>query len=160
MRLNDSAAGIPPSLFYADDGVLLAQDLPSLRRLADLLTRWSAETGIAVNVKKCGLVLERAVALDHASDPVLVCGKPLPVVESYTYLVFPIGPNGIDFAAYLSKRISQANGRASFLRLHSDSWGPAHRLRIYGKYLAPVFEYDAPLISAWSHQNEANKKAF
>lgn len=160
VRLNASAAGIPQSLFYADDGVLLAQDLPSLRRLADLLTEWSAEAGIAVNVKKCGLVLGRTVALEHASDPVLICGKPLPVVEYYTYLGFPVGSDGIDFAAYLSKRISQANGRASFLRLHSDSWGPAHRLRVYGRYLAPMFEYGAPLIFAWSCQSEANKKAF
>lgn len=160
VRLNDSAVGIPRSLFYADDGVLLAQDLPSLRCLADLLTEWSAEAGIAVNVKKCGLVLGRAVALEHASHPILICGKPLPIVESYTYLGFPVGSNGIDFAGYLSKRISQATGRASFLRLHSDSWGPAHRLRIYGRYLAPMFEYGAPLIFAWSRQNEANKKAF
>lgn len=161
--LNDSGpctADIPQSLFYADDGVLLAQDLSSLRRLADLLTEWSAEAGIAVNAKKCGLILGRPAPLDSLSEPVLVCGKPLPVVESYTYLGFPVKSNGIDFSSYLNKRIAQANGRASFLRLHSDSWGPAHRLRIYGRYLAPMFEYGAPLVFAWSCQNESNKKAF
>ena len=160
MRLNGSTTNIPHSLFYADDSVLLAQDLPSLQALADLLTDWSDEAGIAVNVRKCGLVLGRSVALKHLSDPVLVCGKPLPVVDSYTYLGFPVGSNGIDFQDYLTKRFSQANGRASFLRLHSDSWGPAYRLRIYGRYLAPMFEYGAPLVFAWSRQNEANKRAF
>ena len=160
VRLNDAATGIPHSLFYADDGVLLAQDLPSLHRLADLLTAWSAEAGIAVNVKKCGLVLGRGVAPELVSDPALICGKPLPIVESYTYLGFPVRSNGIDFLAYLSNRLAQANGRASFLRLHSDDWGPTHRLRIYGRYLAPMFEYGAPLIFAWSRQNEANKRAF
>jgi len=120
VRLNDSTAGIPCGLFYADDGVLLAQDLPSLRHLADLLTWWSAEASIAVNIKKYRLVLGRIVALEHATEPVLICRKPLLVVESYTYLSFPMGSNGIDFATHLSKRISQANGRASFLRLHSD----------------------------------------
>ena len=108
MRLNDSASGIPDSLFYTDDGVLLAQDLHSLRRLAGILTQCSAEAGIAVNVKKCGLVLGRAVALEHTSDPdpVLICGKPLLVVESYTYLGFPVRSNRIDFLAYLSKRLA------------------------------------------------------
>ena len=160
VRLNDSATDIPHSLFYADDGVLIAQNLSSLRRLADLLTQWSAEAGIAVNVKKCGLVLGRQAALDSLSEPVLVCGRPLPVVESYTYLGFPVKSNGIDFSSYLHKRIAQANGRASFLRLHSDGWGPAHRLRIYGRYIAPMFEYGAPLVFAWSCQNELNKQAF
>ncbi|KAI6788852.1 hypothetical protein KC343_g2541 [Hortaea werneckii] len=97
VRLNESTADIPQSLFYADDGVLLAQDLPSLRSLADALTDWSAEAGIAVNVKKCGLVLGRALALEPVSEPVLISGKPLPIVESYTYLGFPIRSNGIDF---------------------------------------------------------------
>lgn len=160
VRLNDPTAAIPRSLFYADDGVLLAQDLPSLRSLADLLTEWSAEAGIAVNVKKCGLVLGRGVALEHTLDPVLICGKSVPVVESYTYLGFPVRSDGIDFSGYLSKRLAQANGRASFLRLHSDDWGPAHRLRVYGRYLAPMFEYGAPLVFAWSRQNETNRKAF
>jgi hypothetical protein len=160
VRLNDSTAGIPQSLFYADDGVLLARDLPSLRSLADILTYWSAEAGIGVNVKKCGLIPGRTAALEPVSEPVLICGKPLPIVECYTYLGFPVKSHGIDFFGYLSKRIAQANGRASFLRLHSDGWGPTHRLRIYGRYLAPMFEYGAPLVFAWSCQNESNNKAF
>ena len=161
VRLNDStAATIPHCLFYADDGVLLARDLPSLRFLVGILADWSAEAGIGMNVKKCGLILGRAALLDPASDPVLVCGKALSVVECYTYLGFPVKSNGIDISRYLSKRIAQANGRASFLRLHSDGWGPAHRLRIYGRYLAPMFEYGAPLVFAWSCQNESNNKAF
>jgi len=38
--------------------------------------------------------------------------------------------------------------RSAFLSLHSDRWGPAHRLRIYRQYLAPMFEYGAPLVAA------------
>ena len=45
--------------------------------------------------------------------------------------------------------MASAAGRVSFLRRHSDRWGPAHRLRIYRQYLAPMFEYGAPLVSAW-----------
>lgn len=157
---HDSTAGIPQSLFYADDGVLLAQDLPSLRSLADVLTDWSPGAGIAVNVKKCGLVLGRTALFDSTFEPVLICGKALPIVDCYNYLGFPVKSNGIDFFEYIRKRIAQANGRASFLRLHSDAWGPAHRLRIYGRYLAPMFEYGAPLVFAWSRQSESNKKAF
>src|ERR1700712_1808277 len=158
-ELNRGSTGIPQCLFYADDGVLLARDLDSLRSLADILTEWSTRAHIAVNVKKCGIIVGRTASLDGVAGSIYVSGRTLPVVEVYNYLGFPVKSRGIDFYEYLSKRFSQANGRASFLRLYSDSWGPAHRLRIYGRYLAPMFEYGAPLVSAWSRQNEANKKA-
>lgn len=41
---------------------------------------------------------------------------------------------GIDFRKHLNKRLEQACGRATFLSLHSDRWGPDHRLRIYRQY--------------------------
>lgn len=159
-ELNRDSTGIPQCLFYADDGVLLARDLDILCSLADILTEWSNRAGIAVNVKKCGIVIGRAASFDEAAVPVYISGSTLPVVEVYNYLGFPVKSRGIDFCEYLSKRLSQATGRASFLRLYSDTWGPAHRLRIYSRYLAPMFEYGAPLVFAWACQNEANMKAF
>ncbi|GAB7336923.1 hypothetical protein MBLNU13_g01490t1 [Cladosporium sp. NU13] len=158
--LNGGSTGIPRCLFYADDGVLLARDLDDLRSLADILTEWSTRAGIAVNVKKCGIIIGRTASCDGITGSICVSGRALPVVEVYNYLGFPIKSRGIDFYEYLSKRFLQANGRTSFLRLYSDVWGPAHRLRIYGRYLAPMFEYGAPLVFAWACQNEASMKAF
>jgi hypothetical protein len=156
-RLNAFADATPRSLFYADDGVLLANDLATIQHLADILTRWSAEAKIGVNVKKCGILCAR-----RSSDSVdiLIDGKPIPVVASYTYLGFPVKARGIDFEEHLRNRLSHANGRASFLRLHSDDWGPAHRLRVYRQYLAPMFEYGAPLAWAWATQSPCNMLAF
>jgi hypothetical protein len=156
-RLNASADAIPRALFYADDGVLLANDLSTIQRLADILTHWSAEAKIGVNVKKCGLLCARRS--DDAVD-ILIDGKPIPVVTSYAYLGFPVKTHGIDFEEHFRHRLSRANGRASFLRLHSDDWGPAHRLRIYRQYLAPMFEYGAPLVWAWATQSPCNMSAF
>jgi hypothetical protein len=113
-----------------------------------------------VNVKKCGIVIGRTASHDGAADAIYVSGRLLPVVEVCNYLDFPVESRGIDFCEYLGKRFSQANGRASFFRLYSDAWGPTHRQRIYGTYLAPRFEYGAPLVFAWACQNEANTKAF
>jgi hypothetical protein len=147
-ELNRGSTGIPQCLFYADDGVLLARDLDNLRSLADVLTDWSTRASISVNVKKCGIIIGRAASFDGAAVSVYVSGITLPVVEVYNYLGFPVKSRGIDFCEYLTKPLSQANGRASFLRLYSDTWGPAHRLRVYGRYLAPMFEYGAPLVFA------------
>ena len=106
IRLNNSTSSIPYSLFYANNRVLLIQDLALLRYLADLLTEWSTDAGIAVNVKKCRLVLGHGVALKHMPNPVLISNKPLPIVESYTYLGFPMRSDRIDFLTYLSKRLT------------------------------------------------------
>jgi hypothetical protein len=159
-ELNRGSTGIPRCLFYADDGVLLARNLDSLRSLTKILTEWSTRAHIAVNVKKCGIIVGRVASLDAIAGSIYVSGRTLLVVEVYNYLGFPVKSRGIDFHEYISKRFSQANGRASFIRLYSDAWGPTHRLRIYGRYLAPMFEYGAPLVFAWACQNEANMKAF
>jgi hypothetical protein len=37
---------MPHCLFYADDGVLLANDLRTIQALADILTQWSTEAKI------------------------------------------------------------------------------------------------------------------
>lgn len=81
-------------------------------------------------------------------------------MEVYTYLRFPIKSRGVDFPEYLRQRLPHYNGRASFLRLYSDVWSPAHRLRIYGRYLAPMFEYGAPVLFSRACQSETDMKAF
>lgn len=159
-KLNRGLTGILQCLFYADDGVLLARDLEILRSLTDILTEWSTRADIAVNVKECGIIVGRTASPDEIADSIYVSGRTLPIVGVCSYLSFPVKSRGIDFCEYLGKRSSKANGRASFLRLYSDAWGLTYRLRIYGRYLAPIFEYGAPLAFAWACQNEANMKAF
>jgi hypothetical protein len=119
--LNRGSISILQCLFYADDGVLLARDLNSLHSLTDILTEWSTRANIAVNVKKCGIVVGRVASSDGVAGSVYVSRRTLPIVEVYNYLGFPVKSRGIDFYEYLSKRFSQANGRASFLRLYSNA---------------------------------------
>lgn len=157
VRLNASSVVVPRSLFYADDGVLLAADTATLQSLADILTVWTVEARIDVNIKKCGLLCAKGA---DTSSQLLIRGKPIPIVQSYTYLGFPVTPEGIDFGEHLRHRLSQASGRTSFLRLYSDEWGPAHRLRVYVQFLAPMFEYGAPLVWAWAEQSDKNMAAF
>ncbi|KUJ06205.1 uncharacterized protein LY89DRAFT_603691, partial [Mollisia scopiformis] len=95
------------------------------------------------NPAKCTVVTSRS---DLPS--LLVYGQEIPRAESYTYLGFPVTANGIDFQQYLDQRIQAAVGRAHWLGVQSNSWGPAHRLRIYKQFLTPIFEYSAPLVWA------------
>ena len=156
--LNSTAdPGVPRCLFYADDGVLLARDPVTLQTLADILARWSAEASIGVNIQKCGLVSRLA---EGTCPDITIAGRVVPRVQSYLYLGFPVVAAGIDFVRHLEGRMASAAGRVSFLRRHSDRWGPAHRLRIYRQYLAPMFEYGAPLVSAWIEGQPANRDLF
>lgn len=74
------------------------------------------------------------------------------MVDSYIYLGFPVTPSGIDFVLHLRIPIESAVRRAAWIGLHSDSWGAGYRVRVYPQYLAPMFEYGAPLVYAWSRQ--------
>jgi hypothetical protein len=71
-------------------------------------------------------------------------------LDYYVYLGFPVTDVGIDFKGHLTGCLDQALGRTAFLTLHSDRWGSAHRLWVYRQYLAPMFEYGAPLVTAFA----------
>jgi hypothetical protein len=150
--LRPAAMSIVPTLFYADDGNLLASSLSDVQYLLDITTTWCRDNGMELNIKKCGyLTLSPStfLASDSLASPT-VSGSPLPRVDEYTYLGFPVTPKGIDFRKHLTTRIEKAVARASFLSVFSDGWGPAHRLRVYRTYLAPMFEYGAPLVAAYA----------
>ena len=84
--------------------------------------------------------------------------------DQYTYLGFPATATGIDFAQHVRTRIAAAVNRTKFLSVYSDAWGVAHRLQVYKTYLAPMFEYGAPLVMAWAEEKRGarkpHKKAF
>ena len=69
-------------------------------------------------------------------------------MSEYNYLSFPITASGIDFEGYVNRRVVAAVNRSKFLALRSDTWGPSYRLVVYKQFLAPIFEYGAPLVSA------------
>jgi hypothetical protein len=145
--LNDGATIVPRSLFYADDGTLLASSSSKVQRLLDIVAAWSAQHRMTLNVKKCGYIAppdDRAQV--HLGD------EALPRLQEYPYLGFPMTGSGIDFSKHLTRRLDQDCGRATFLSLHSDRWGPAHCLRIYRQYLAPMFEYSAPLVALYAER--------
>jgi hypothetical protein len=155
--LRPTAMSIVPTLFYADDGILLASSLSDVQYLLDITTTWCRGNGMELNIKKCGYLTSGPstfLASDSLASPT-VSGSPLPRVDEYTYLGFPVTPKGIDFRKHLTTRIEKAVARASFLSVFSDGWGPAHRLRVYRTYLAPMFEYGAPLVAAHAETGPA-----
>ena len=152
-RLNGAGAEVPRALFYADDGVLLARRGVSVQVLMDEVHRWTRENKMELNVRKCGYLTK------EAGVRLVFCGEQeIPRVGGYRYLGFPVTAQGIDFESYIRGRIEAAVRYTKVLDLYSRSWGPAHRLRVYRQYLAPIFEYGAPLVWAWSQINSETAK--
>jgi hypothetical protein len=145
------ASSLIPTLFYADDGTLLASSAVAIQRLLDVVTDWCLANKMELNVKKCGYL-----GPTSATCTPTVFGATLPYVEGYEYLGFPITRSGIDFSKHLASRLAKAVGCTSFLSLFSDGWGPTHRLRMYKTYLAPMFEYVAPLMAAFAEGHSSS----
>lgn len=143
--LNAGVSSLPKAVFYADDGALLYSDPAEIPAMLQRVDTWCTENGIELNVLKCG-----HVAASYSGDPIYWGDQPIPRLDKYRYLGFPVTPGGIDFEAYIEHRFDQAVARASFMARHSASWGTANRLRAYKQYLAPIIEYGAPLVWAWS----------
>jgi hypothetical protein len=147
--VNADTAGIPICLFYADDGVIITNSKTDVGEKLRIVEKWTMVNAIFLNPAKCAVITSR-------SDlPALsVYGQEIPRAVAYTYLGFPVVASGVDFPRHLEQRIQAAVGRARWLGVHSNSWGPAHRLRIYKQFLAPMFEYGAPLVCAWATENQ------
>jgi hypothetical protein len=147
--INTDIPRIPICLFYADDGVLITNSKVDIHQKLQMVEDWTHQNTIFLNPAKCAVLTSRS-----NFAPLFVYGQEIPQKQSYSYLGFPVTVNGIDFQAHLEYRIQAAIGRARWLGVQSDAWGPAHRLRIYKQFLAPMFEYGAPLVWAWAVENQ------
>lgn len=143
---------IIPTLFYANNSTLLASSFSNIQRLIDITTAQYSSNKMELNIKKCSYLTSSS-----STSLILptVSSSPLPYIDKYTYLSFPITSKSIDFQRYLTSRIEEATARASFLSIFSNSQGLAYCLRIYYTYLAPIFEYGSPLVAAYVETDPA-----
>jgi Reverse transcriptase (RNA-dependent DNA polymerase) len=145
-----SRTAIPSCLFYADDGVILAQNIQRARKLLAVAADWSRRNEMVFNISKCGVILPSDLRPFLDQDPLLLQGEALPVVESYKYLGLPITADGIDFPTYIKSRAETAVAFLKYIQFGSTSWTPSTRWAIYRTFLRPQVEYAAPLVYAFT----------
>lgn len=154
-QLNAGVVGPPICLFFADDGALVTSLKIDTQSLLNLVYAWSIENRIELNVQKCGHISAR-----YHPQQLFLGPDEIPLLESYDYLGFPMTACGIDFTEHLRRRVSATVGRMRYLSKFSDAWGPAIRLQVFKQYLAPMYEYGAPLVWAWACENAKNRSSF
>ena len=150
MHNHPSRTTIPPCLFYADDGVILAQNIQRARNLLAIAADWSRRNEMVFNISKCGVVLPSDLRPIVGQDPLLLQGEALPLVESYKYLGLPMTADGIDFPTYIKGQAETAVAFLKYIQFGSTSWAPSIRWAIYRTFLRPQVEYAAPLVYAFT----------
>lgn len=147
-QLNELAGTL--SLFFADDGAIFVSDCDRARLALTVLDSWMVSNGIDLNVDKCGYLADRGMLDSTRLSSLASLGRPIPRVERYDYLGFPMTGTGIDFEAHVAGRLQSALGRAGYMCYRSYGWTPSGRLAVFKRYLRPMFEYGAPLVWAWT----------
>lgn len=139
--LNESASiANPDSLFFADDGAILAKDLGQAQLLLATAERWAKDHGMIFNVKKCGVVSSiRDLDLQ-------LQGERLSQVDSYKYLGLPFTSRGIDFVSWLNNKVAQQESSLRYMMVKGVTWHPLIRLTLYKSFVRPLLDYAGPLL--------------
>lgn len=122
---------IPPCLFYADDGVILARNIQHSRNLLSIADDWSKRNQMVFNISKCGVVMLSDLRPTVGHDPLILQGETLPLVDSYTYLGIPMTAHGIDFPVYIKHQTDNAIAFLKYIQFESVSWSSSTRWTIY-----------------------------
>jgi Reverse transcriptase (RNA-dependent DNA polymerase) len=146
-------SNIPRCLFYADDGVLLCADLETAKTLVRIAERWAKDHGMVYNITKCGVLCLRP----DTSVQLTLDGNPIPLVESYQYLGFPVTRKGIDFQRHLTDLVTVTDRFLTSLEIEGTEWPPSVRWSIYRTFVRPQMEYGAPLVKAFSDMRQKPK---
>ncbi len=142
------------SCWYADDGVLFAQNLTDLRIMINMSYEWLLSVGMEMGYNKCGVMamgnttitspnlLTNGITIDGA-------GKTIPVVNTYTYLGIEIDSQ-LDFINMANKRTSKGKLAAAQLQTAVQKTGMSLRTirqLILGYYI-PKASYGAGIWAA------------
>ena len=106
-------------LLYADDCAIVAHTADDLQELTNSLSSATKRFGLTISIKKTEVLFQPAKGSTAALPNIVIDGKPLNNVESFTYLGSSLcSTNSLD--KEISNRIAKAS--ASFGRLRKRVW--------------------------------------
>ena len=140
----------PSSLWFADDGVLVAPTFQKAQSLVNQASNWADRHGMSFNILKCGYLLSHSAS----KIPLAICPslrlnqESIPHVQSYKYLGVMFYRQGIDFIAQSNMLTERVERQLGALRWFSNLWCPRIQLNIMKSILFPTLEYSLPLLFA------------
>jgi hypothetical protein len=134
-RPHGDQSPLPHCLLFADDVNTGAATVEEAQAQADELQRWTDETGMEINLKKCGVL-----GLPPG-EGITLCDGALPRPENYKYLGIEAHSGGINWRAYTHRVLEKAQGLLAYLTNVGSDWSAYVKLAIYKTFVRPLSDY-------------------
>jgi hypothetical protein len=130
-------------LLFADDIAIKSPTYLALQAAIDECTSWQQKSKLKFNIEKCGIISQ------NASQPVVLDGDVIPVVQHYKYLGLIFDAQGVRWEEYIDKITNKYMGILRGLEGIKRRWTLSTRLAIFRSFVRPVIEYCLPLLTKW-----------
>lgn len=137
-RLN----AICPSLFFADDILIIAKSMTEAKQSMDQVETWQKETSMQVQPLKSGTI--------GCKTPLKIGNSDLPMVSEYKYLGVPMRYKGVNWLTFIEQQNSKSERYRRSMLVQSFGWSTITKLVIYRTFIRPIMEYTMPLYTQWT----------
>jgi hypothetical protein len=130
-------------LFYADDGVLLADSLAKAQAMLSECEQWSRANGMRFSPDKCVFTSTRG------TESLQLYGTNLNRVNTSRYLGYEFDANGIHWASHVSRLAAKARGIVVSLAqsgMNPSGWPGVSSIKVYKSFIRPILEYGMQLL--------------
>lgn len=137
------------TLLYADDIVLLTNTLDEMKRLLDIVDRYSYKWRFEVNHLKCGLLRFNPSGSTQPDTQLHIGSKVIPWVQSYKYLGIELHNNSpfIQFKERMSVTARRVCHSVAAMGMYSGKLPVNISSRVYEAMVRPLLEYGSEV---WS----------
>jgi hypothetical protein len=140
---------ISPSLIFADDIQIIAQNIEDAKKCLDKACKWAKESNMIFNVQKCGIISRAQTTLSIGKDII-------PHVKSYKYLGVPMTYFGVAWNEFFDKLRKKTSSYQNAIESKGTAWSSYTKLIIYRTFIRPTSEYALPLVTQWAKRQEPN----
>jgi hypothetical protein len=144
-RLRTECPEVEVSMF-ADDLEASGTSREAVQRAVDLIDSWAKSLGMSINIDKTKAMKFRKGGRLARDDVILIDGKPIEFVKSFTYLGVTIASNGKSFREHIATRVSKALTCASCDLKNPSRLSLPTALKLFDLKVAPVATYAIPVI--------------
>jgi hypothetical protein len=141
-----------PILMYFDDVLLLSKSHGSMQTKLNICSEWGKDSLLGFNIQKTVLLCQ------HNSEPLLLDGQQVKLVEKAKYLGIPFNANGAEWVEYGMQQVDRADQMLMALRIMARECTHALRIRLYKLYALPLMVYCSPCIHVAMNLNNEDKK--
>jgi hypothetical protein len=144
-------------ILYADDVVLLSDDLNMLKMAADKLTAYLRDRELELNAEKCKIVKFKngGVGRPKNSDVMYIGSEKIQFVNEFKYLGVTFQQSGKSFSKHVKKRVNAALCAIYRIKKLSQMSIQAG-LKLFDLAIAPIISYGIEAIWPFLSTNDLN----